>query len=298
MIKLKSEKEALIHKAQSGFSHPNPNARSWQSFFKSMYARIGTSLFIVISLACLLGPLFLDHSYESTQLALGAQAPSSEHLFGTDTLGRDLLIRTLIGGRISILIGFLATLVAVILGVSYGMVAGYIGNKADAVMMRLVDTLYALPFTIIVILLTVLLGKSLVLIFLAIGAVEWLTLARIVRTETKHLKTQAYVEAAKINGLAHHKILSKHIFRNLISPVIVFATLTVPSVILLESVISFLGLGVQAPLTSWGSLINDGAQKFDIYPWLLIFPSLFFSLTILSLNFIGDALRDTIDPHK
>jgi oligopeptide transport system permease protein len=146
-----------------------------------------------------------------------------------------------------------------------------------------------------VILLTVLLGRSLILIFLAIGAVEWLTLARIVRGETISIKTQPYVEAAQLNGLAHHKILYKHILRNLISPVIVFATLTIPSVILLESVISFLGLGVQAPLASWGSLINEGAQKFDIYPWLLILPSIFFSLTILSLNFIGDAFRDGLD---
>lgn len=292
MIKLKSEKEALILKGTG------TGLKQWRTFFNSAYARIGTSLFALIFMVCMFGPFFLEQSYEQTQLALGAQAPSADHFFGTDTLGRDLLIRTLIGGRISILIGFLATLVAVIIGVHYGMIAGYVGHKTDAFMMRLVDTLYALPFTVIVILLTVLLGQSLILIFLAIGAVEWLTLARIVRAETKHLKTQAYVDAAKVNGLAHHTILSKHIFRNLISPVIVFATLTVPSVILLESVISFLGLGVQAPLTSWGSLIHEGAQKFDIYPWLLIFPSLFFSLTILSLNFIGDALRDALDPHK
>ena len=292
MIKAKLEKEIILKKTQA--SVPT----QWRSFFNSAYARIGTTLFLGILIACLFGPLFLDHSYESTQLELGAQAPSYNHLFGTDTLGRDLLIRTLIGGRISILIGFLATVVAVLIGVSYGMVAGYVGNKTDALMMRFVDIVYALPFTIIVILLTVLLGRSLILIFLAIGAVEWLTLARIVRGETRNLKTQAYVEAAKVNGLPHHKILSKHILKNLISPIIVFATLTVPSVILLESIISFLGLGVQAPLASWGSLINEGAQKFDIYPWLLIFPSLFFSLTILSLNFIGDALRDHFDPSK
>ena len=292
MIKAKLEKEIILKKTQASAT------TQWRSFFHSAYARIGTTLFLGILITCLFGPLFLDHSYESTQLELGAQAPSSNHLFGTDTLGRDLLIRTLIGGRISILIGFLATVVAVLIGVSYGMIAGYVGNKTDALMMRFVDIVYALPFTIIVILLTVLLGRSLILIFLAIGAVEWLTLARIVRGETRNLKTQTFVEAAKVNGLPHHKILSKHILRNLISPIIVFATLTVPSVILLESIISFLGLGVQAPLASWGSLINDGAQKFDIYPWLLIFPSLFFSLTILSLNFIGDALRDHFDPSK
>lgn len=268
----------------------------WETLYRSTNARIGFALFFTIAIACFIGPFFVPHSYETTQLSLGASAPSSQHLFGTDVLGRDLLIRTLIGGQISIFVGFLATIVALIIGTAYGMVAGYVGKKTDALMMRFVDTLYALPFTIMVILLTVLFGRSLVLIFLAIGAVEWLTLARIVRGETRNIKTQAYVQAAQLNGLPHHKIISKHILRNLISPVIVFATLTIPSVILLESVISFLGLGVQAPLASWGSLINEGAQKFDVYPWLLIFPSIFFSLTILSLNFIGDAFRDAFDP--
>lgn len=268
----------------------------WETLYRSTNARIGFALFFTIALACFIGPFFVPHSYETTQLSLGASAPSSQHLFGTDVLGRDLLIRTLIGGQISIFVGFLATIVALIIGTAYGMVAGYVGKKTDALMMRFVDTLYALPFTIMVILLTVLFGRSLVLIFLAIGAVEWLTLARIVRGETRNIKTQAYVQAAQLYGLPHHQIISKHILRNLISPVIVFATLTIPSVILLESVISFLGLGVQAPLASWGSLINEGAQKFDVYPWLLIFPSIFFSLTILSLNFIGDAFRDAFDP--
>jgi len=268
----------------------------WQTLCKSNNARIGFALFFTISILCYIGPFFIPHSYETTQLSIGASAPSAVYLFGTDVLGRDLLIRTLVGGQISIFVGFLATAVALIIGTTYGMIAGYVGKKTDAFMMRVVDTLYALPFTIIVILLTVLFGRSLVLIFLAIGAVEWLTLARIVRGETRNIKTQAFVQAAKLNGLPHHQIISNHILRNLISPVIVFATLTIPSVILLESVISFLGLGVQAPLASWGSLINEGAQKFDVYPWLLIFPSIFFSLTILSLNFIGDAFRDAFDP--
>ena len=268
----------------------------WQTLCKSNNARIGFALFFTISILCFIGPFFIPHSYETTQLSIGASAPSAVYLFGTDVLGRDLLIRTLVGGQISIFVGFLATAVALIIGTTYGMIAGYVGKKTDAFMMRVVDTLYALPFTIIVILLTVLFGRSLVLIFLAIGAVEWLTLARIVRGETRNIKIQAFVQAAKLNGLPHHQIISNHILRNLISPVIVFATLTIPSVILLESVISFLGLGVQAPLASWGSLINEGAQKFDVYPWLLIFPSIFFSLTILSLNFIGDAFRDAFDP--
>ena len=291
MINSKTEKVHLSTRASG------EQTKLWNTLYRSTNARIGFVIFFVISLLCFLGPLFVPHSYETTQLSLGASAPSSQHLFGTDVLGRDLLIRTLIGGQISILVGFLATAVALIIGTLYGMIAGYVGKKTDALMMRFVDTLYALPFTIMVILLTVLFGRSLILIFLAIGAVEWLSLARIVRGETRNIKTQAYVQAAQLYGLPHHQIISKHILRNLISPVIVFATLTIPSVILLESVISFLGLGVQAPLASWGSLINEGAQKFDVYPWLLIFPSIFFSLTILSLNFIGDAFRDAFDPN-
>ena len=273
-----------------------PSVSRQSVLWRSPYARMGLFLFLSIAAICFIGPLFLEQSHEDTRLTLGATPPSSEHPFGTDTLGRDLLIRTLIGGQISIFVGFLATAVALCIGISYGMIAGYVGKKTDALMMRFVDTLYALPFTIMVILLTVLFGRSLLLIFLAIGAVEWLTLARIVRGETRNIKTQAFVQAAQVNGLTHSRILTRHILPNLISPVIVFATLTIPSVILLESVISFLGLGVQAPLASWGSLINEGAQKFDIYPWILLFPSIFFSLTILSLNFIGDAFRDAFDP--
>ena len=290
MINSKKEKLELSKRAGS------VPTNLWQTLCKSNNARIGFTFFLTLSALCFIGPIFIPHSYETTQLSIGASAPSTVHLFGTDVLGRDLLIRTLVGGQISIFVGFLATAVALIIGTTYGMIAGYVGKKTDALMMRFVDTLYALPFTIMVILLTVLFGRSLVLIFLAIGAVEWLTLARIVRGETRNIKTQAFVQAAQLNGLPHHQIITKHILRNLISPVIVFATLTIPSVILLESVISFLGLGVQAPLASWGSLINEGAQKFDVYPWLLIFPSIFFSLTILSLNFIGDALRDAFDP--
>ena len=290
MINSKTEKLELSKRAGS------VPTNLWQTLCKSNNARIGFTFFLTLSALCFIGPFFIPHSYETTQLSIGASAPSTVHLFGTDVLGRDLLIRTLVGGQISIFVGFLATAVALIIGTTYGMIAGYVGKKTDALMMRFVDTLYALPFTIMVILLTVLFGRSLVLIFLAIGAVEWLTLARIVRGETRNIKTQAFVQAAQLNGLPHHQIITKHILRNLISPVIVFATLTIPSVILLESVISFLGLGVQAPLASWGSLINEGAQKFDVYPWLLIFPSIFFSLTILSLNFIGDAFRDAFDP--
>lgn len=271
---------------------------AWERLCANRMARIGGGLFIGIALLCLIGPFFVPHSHETTQLAYGAQAPSWTHWFGTDELGRDILVRTLIGGRISIGVGFAATMVALLIGVVYGMIAGYYGGRMEAAMMRFVDTLYALPFTIIVILLTVLLGRSILLIFLAIGAVEWLTMARIVRGQTKALRKQTFVDAAIVAGVPTRRILGRHILPNLLSPVIVFTTLTIPAVILLESVISFLGLGVQPPMSSWGILINEGAVKLDIYPWMLIFPALFFSLTMFALNFVGDGLRDALDPRS
>lgn len=271
---------------------------AWERLCANRMARIGGGLFIGIALLCLIGPFFVPHSHETTQLAYGAQAPSWTHWFGTDELGRDILVRTLIGGRISIGVGFAATVVALLIGVVYGMIAGYNGGRIEATMMRFVDTLYALPFTIMVILLTVLLGRSILLIFLAIGAVEWLTMARIVRGQTKALRKQTFIDAAIVGGVPTRRILGRHILPNLLSPIIVFTTLTIPAVILLESVISFLGLGVQPPVSSWGMLINEGAVKLDIYPWMLIFPALFFSLTIFAFNFVGDGLRDALDPKN
>jgi oligopeptide transport system permease protein len=271
---------------------------AWYRLRRNNMARIGCLIFAVIALLCLIGPLCISHSYDTTHLAYGAQPPSAQHWFGTDDLGRDVLIRTLIGGRISIGVGFAATVVALLIGVSYGAIAGYAGGKSEATMMRFVDALYALPFTIIVILLTVFLGRSIVLIFLAIGAVEWLTMARIVRGQTKALRKQTYIEAAIVNGVPHSRILIRHILPNLLGPVIVYTTLTIPAVILLESVLSFLGLGVQPPMSSWGILISEGAQKIDVYPWLLIFPATFFSLSLFALNFIGDGLRDALDPKE
>lgn len=286
----KLEREELAGAARS------LGADAWERLRANRMARIGGALFVGISLLCLIGPFLSPYSPETTQLAYGAQAPSAQHWFGTDELGRDLLVRTLSGGRISIGVGFAATAVALLIGVIYGMVAGYHGGRIEAVMMRFVDMLYALPFTIIVILLTVLLGRSILLIFLAIGAVEWLTMARIVRGQTKALRRQTFVDASITAGAPTPHILLRHILPNLLSPVIVFTTLTIPAVILLESVISFLGLGVQPPMSSWGILINEGAVKLDIYPWMLVFPAIFFSLTIFALNFIGDGLRDALDP--
>jgi oligopeptide transport system permease protein len=291
MIRTKTRREALSSDARS------LGRDAWERLCHNRMARIGGVLFALITLACLIGPFLVPHSHETTNLAYGAQAPSATHWFGTDDLGRDLLVRTLIGGRISIGVGFAATAVALLIGVSYGMIAGYAGGRAESLMMRFVDTLYALPFTIIVILLTVLMGRSILLIFLAIGAVEWLTMARIVRGQTRALRDLNFVDAARVNGVPHTRILLRHILPNLIGPVIVYTTLTIPAVILLESVISFLGLGVQPPMSSWGTLIHSGSLKIDVYPWQLIFPGIFFSLTIFALNFMGDGLRDALDPR-
>jgi oligopeptide transport system permease protein len=226
------------------------------------------------------------------------QLSSQKHLFGTDPLGRDLLTRVLVGGRISLAVGFAATLVSVLIGVVWGAIAGFAGGKTDDVMMRFADFLYALPFTVIVILLMVLFGKNFVLLFVAIGCVEWLNMARIVRGQIISLKHREFVEAAISLGLPNYRILFRHLIPNVMSSIIIYATLTVPNVMLLEALLSFLGLGVQPPLSSWGVLIDEGARTMQTSLWLLIFPGLFFSLALFSLNFLGDGLRDALDPKS
>lgn len=220
------------------------------------------------------------------------------HILGTDGHGRDLLARIFQGGRISLGVGFLATFVSLLIGVLYGSISGYLGGKTDAFMMRLVDILYALPFLILVILLMVVFEGSdhqLLLIFMAIGAVEWLTMARIVRGQVVNLKNQEFIEAAKATGVRTHVIIVRHLAPNILGPVIVYATLLVPAVMLLESTLSFLGLGVQPPNASWGTLIKEGAEKMMVFPWLLIIPASFFSITLFAMNFLGDGLRDALD---
>ncbi|PTW62021.1 oligopeptide transport system permease protein [Breoghania corrubedonensis] len=219
-------------------------------------------------------------------------------LFGTDLAGRDLLTRTLFAGRISLAIGLLATLVAMFIGVTWGAVAGYLGGTVDALMMRTVDVLYALPFIFFVILLVVLFGRNFVLMFLAVGAVEWLDMARIVRGQTLSLKRREFVEAAEAMGVTAGGILKRHIVPNLAGPVVVYMTLLVPKVILLESFLSFLGLGVQEPMTSWGVLIAEGARSIEAMPGLLLFPAAFLTSTLFALNFLGDGLRDALDPKE
>ena len=259
-----------------------------------------SSLFILmgIILVSLIGPAISPYAYDQQNLDRVFEGPGKDHIFGTDNLGRDLFARTTYGGRISLAVGLLATLVSLVIGVSYGMFSGYTGGRVDAWMMRAVDVLYALPFTIFVILLMVIFGRNFLLLFLAIGAVEWLTMARITRAQTMNLKRSEFIEAARALGYSHGRILFRHLLPNLIGPIIVYATLTVPAVMLLEAVLSFLGLGVQAPMSSWGSLIKEGAEKMDAAPWLLFFPGMFFCLSLFALNFLGDGLRDALDPKS
>lgn len=259
---------------------------------------ISSSLLAVFILLVLFGPLLSPFEYDQPDFERILTPPdfSSGHLFGTDSIGRDLFVRTLIGGRISLAVGFVATLVSIIIGVLYGATAGYLGGKIDGVMMRFVDILYAMPFMFFVILLTVVFGRSMVLMFVAIGAVNWLDMARIVRGQTISLKNKEFIEAARTSGLTASGIIFRHIVPNLLGIVSVYVTLTIPQVILVESFLSFLGLGVQEPETSWGALVNQGAQEMETAPWSLLFPAFFLIVTLLCFNFIGDGLRDALDP--
>ena len=253
---------------------------------------------ILIIFLAIITPLIAPYDYAYQDLDLGPSGPSALHLLGTDTLGRDLLTRMMYGSRVSLMVGFLATIVALTIGVLWGTVAGFSGGRVDTIMMRIVDILYGIPFIIFVILLMVIFGRNLILLFMAIGAVEWLTMARIVRSQVMTLSKQEFILAAEAMGVSKISIILRHLIPNTIGPVIVYATLTIPQIMLLEAFLSFLGLGVQAPLSSWGLLIRDGAVSMEEYWWLLIFPSLAFSLTLFSLNFIGDGLRDALDPRS
>lgn len=244
-------------------------------------------------------PLLIPYSIDATDWDSISVAPSlqSGHLFGTDGLGRDLFVRTLQGGRISLLVGIVATFVSLLIGVSYGAVSGYLGGRIDQIMMRIVDILYALPFMFLVILLMVFFGRNIVLIFVAIGAINWLDMARIVRGQTLSLKNREFIEAARAGGVSSSRIIRRHIVPNLLGVVAVYVTLTIPQVILVESFLSFLGLGVQEPMTSWGALVNEGAQEMENAPWMLVFPASFLTVTLFCFNFLGDGLRDALDPR-
>ena len=268
---------------------------AWLRLRKNRLAIFGGSVLLFMIVVVLLTPWIAPYGYEAQNLDLGATPPSAEHWLGTDIFGRDVLTQIMYGGRISLAVGFIATAVALLIGVTWGAIAGYVGGKVDAVMMRLVDILYALPFMIFIVLLMVVFGRNILLLFLAIGAVEWLTMARIMRSQVQSLRQQEFVEAAVSVGLSPAAIIRKHVVPNALGPIIVYTTLTIPSVMLLEAFLSFLGLGIQPPATSWGLLISYGAETMEEYPWLLIFPGCALTLTLFSLNFLGDGLRDALD---
>lgn len=262
-------------------------------------AVVSMVILALIALLALFAPWLSPHAYDEIYWERIQMPPdfANQHWFGTDGNGRDLFVRTLYGARVSLMVGILATSVSLLIGVSYGAIAGFFGGRVDNIMMRFVDIMYSLPFMFFVILLMVLFGRNIFLIFIALGAVEWLTMARIVRGQTLSIKRKEYIEAAHAAGVSNATIIRRHIIPNVIGPIIVYVTLTVPQVILTESFISFLGLGVQEPLTSWGVLIAEGARLMEPAPWLLVFPATFLALTLFCFNFIGDGLRDALDPR-
>jgi oligopeptide transport system permease protein len=271
---------------------------AWCRLRMNKAAVISIVVLLTLAVLVIVGPWLSPYSYDQLDWEQMWAPPSFDdgHLFGTDSLGRDLLVRTLHGGRISLLVGVVSTIVSLVIGIAYGAIAGYFGGRLDGIMMRIVDILYAMPFLFFVILLMVFFGRHIVLIFIAIGAVNWLDMARIVRGQTLSLKATAFIEAARLAGASSAQIIRRHIVPNLLGVVAVYVTLTIPQVILVESFLSFLGLGVQPPATSWGALVNEGAREMETAPWLLIFPASFLALTVLCFNFIGDGLRDALDP--
>jgi oligopeptide transport system permease protein len=277
------------------------SASPWQDALRRLrrnrLAMLGLALLALFALASLAGPWIVPHAYDKTDLPYGAKSPTWAHPFGTDELGRDLLARVLYGARISFAVGVLATLVSLTIGVTYGSIAGFRGGRLDRAMMRLVDILYGLPFMFLVILLVVLFGRNILNLFVALGAVQWLTMARIVRGQVLSLRVREFVLAAHAMGASPRRVLTRHLLPNALGPIVVYATLTVPAIMLEEAFLSFLGLGVQPPMASWGSLAAEGAAAMEAYPWLIVFPGLALTVTLLSLNFLGDGLRDALDPR-
>ena len=274
----------------------------WQDarrrFMHNRAAVASLVVLVIIALFVTLAPMLSQFTYFDTDWGMMSSAPDTEsgHYFGTDSSGRDLLVRVAIGGRISLMVGIAAALVAVVVGTLYGSLAGYLGEKIDSVMMRLLEILNSFPFMFFVILLVTFFGQNILLIFVAIGMVSWLDMARIVRGQTLSLKRKEFIEAAQVGGVSTARIVIRHIVPNVLGVVVVYASLLVPSMILFESFLSFLGLGTQEPLSSWGALLSDGANSMEVSPWLLLFPAGFLVVTLFCFNFIGDGLRDALDP--
>ena len=297
----------------------NEKSLAIRRFLRSRLVWFGLAVLAAVTVACAIGFVVASQQVESRpagtdgrmvgkpsprydvqDLGQSLAGPSAAHWFGTDQLGRDVLIRTLYGGAISLVVGLLAALVSVIVGVAWGAAAGYLGGRIDGAMMRIVDVLYGLPYILLVILFTIIFGKSIYVLFLAIGSVSWLTMARVVRGQVLSLRTHDFVMAAVAAGAKPGRIILVHLLPNLLGPIIVYATLIIPQAILQESFLSFLGIGVQSPAASWGSLASDGITRMNpvvSFWWLIFFPCLALALTLLSLNLIGDGLRDAFDPQ-
>jgi oligopeptide transport system permease protein len=276
----------------------SPWADARGRFVRNKAALISLCLLALVTLTCIVGPWVLPHAFDSADWDAMSLPPSLKnwHLFGTDEAGRDLLVRSLVGGRISLMVGFLATLSSVTLGIVWGATAGFMGGKVDAFMMRVVDMMYAVPYLLIAILMVTILGREFYLVVLTITVFSWMDMARVVRGQTLSLRSKEFIEAARALGVPTRRIISRHIVPNLLGVVVIYTTVTVPGVILTESVLSFLGLGIQEPMTSWGVLIHDGAGVMEVSSWMLLFPAGLLSLTLYCFNYIGDGLRDALDP--
>jgi len=290
----------LIPKSATEMALParSPWLDARQRFMRNRAALVSLLILALIALVCLVGPWLSPYAYDDTDWNQMGIGPTWDgwHLFGTDELGRDLLVRTLIGGRVSLTVGVLATLVSVSLGVAWGAVAGFVGGRVDALMMRIVDILYAIPYLLIAIMMVTILGRDFYLVVLTISAFSWMDMARVVRGQTLSIKSKEYIEAARAIGVPTHRIIFSHVVPNLLGIVVIYTSITVPGVILTESVLSFLGLGVQEPMTSWGVLIHDGANVMESSPWMIWFPGAALTLTLYCANFLGDGMRDALDP--
>ncbi|WP_298723552.1 oligopeptide ABC transporter permease OppC [uncultured Oceanisphaera sp.] len=304
MVVNKAKREALEQlSARLASGEPEVEGRSlWMDarrrFFANRAALASLIILGLITLLVLVGPWLSPYAFDDTDWGAMMAAPSLEngHYFGTDSLGRDLFVRTLIGGRISLMVGLMGALVAVVIGTLYGATSGFIGGRTDRVMMRILEILYSFPFMFFVILLVTFFGRNILLIFFAIGAVSWLDMARIVRGQTLSLKQKEFIEAAQVCGVSKVTIVTRHIVPNVLGIVAVYTTLLVPGMILFESFLSFLGLGVQEPMTSWGALLDEGSKSMEIALWQLLFPAGFMVTTLFCFNFLGDGLRDALDP--
>ena len=291
--------EALSAAIEPSLHGRSPWASARTRFMRNKAAVFSLCLLCVITLACIVGPYLLQHAFDSADWEAMSQAPTwtNMHWFGTDESGRDLLVRTLIGGRISLMVGLMATIASVSLGIAWGATAGFVGGRVDAVMMRVVDIMYAVPYLLIAILMVTLLGRAFYLVVITITVFSWMDMARVVRGQTLSLRSKEFVEAARAIGVPTHRIIFQHIVPNLLGVVVVYTTITVPGVIITESVLSFLGLGIQEPMTSWGVLIHDGAQVMEVSPWILLYPGALLSTALYCFNYIGDGLRDALDPN-